>query len=111
MEKDLFDTSALIALRDESRELTGATTILNVIEFPKAREFGLLRIIYPTKEDQDYALGTALKLLEIGRPIPAIDLIVAAVCSRRGLALNTKDRHYEHVLRVDESLVLKLVRP
>ena len=109
MEKDLFDTSALIALRQESQELTGATTILNLIEFPKAREFRLLRVIYPTREDHDYALTTALKLLQRGTPIPAIDIIAAAVCSRRGLVLNTKDRHYEHIANVDSSLVLRLM--
>ena len=53
-----------------------------MIEFPKALELDLV-VIYPSKLDYELALKLSTELLRIGKPVPAIDAIIAAI------ALNT----------------------
>jgi len=48
MEKILHDTSSLIEnYKLNVREIKAFTTILNVIEFPKALEISKLEVLYP----------------------------------------------------------------
>jgi predicted nucleic acid-binding protein len=60
--------------------VNGLTTIFNIIEFPKALELKELEVIYPTIDDYDESLRISAALFKTGKPIPAIDIIVASMC-------------------------------
>jgi len=109
MEENIFDTSELIELR-RSGDLNaeGYTTILNLIEFPKGIEFERLEVLYPTRDDCDRALVWSAKLLELGKPVPATDLILSAISTRTGLELVTRDAHFKTIRLVAKELRLQI---
>jgi predicted nucleic acid-binding protein len=110
-EASVYDTSALIGfLKSGQRDVKGFTTILNIIEFPKALDLKGLGVIYPNVEDYDEALKVSVSLLKRGKPIPAIDIIIATICIRRGLTLVTGDEHFRHVKSVRKEFKVELVR-
>ncbi|MHA1710327.1 MAG: hypothetical protein ACTSXJ_10960 [Candidatus Baldrarchaeia archaeon] len=97
----LYDTSAIIELtRRGTRRLDGYTTILNVIEYPPALNTGLI-VIYPKRSDYDRALLLQLKLRKRGKPIPAVDLVVAAVALNRNLTLVSSNTHFSWVKEIE----------
>ncbi|MBO3763415.1 MAG: type II toxin-antitoxin system VapC family toxin [Candidatus Brockarchaeota archaeon] len=100
MEGDLYDTSKLIEMYKKGGAVHGYTTILNLIEFPKAINLNLT-IIFPSKFDYNLALKISTELLRRGNPIPATDLIIAAVALNDGLRLVTKDKHFLLVKEVE----------
>jgi len=108
VEESLYDSSELIALRRSTDKVYGFTTIINLIEFPKAVELGELRVLYPTKEDYDTALVWSARLLELGNPIPATDLVIAAISLRLQLKLVTRDQHFRAIKSVAQELKLQL---
>ena len=93
MEQILYDTSSLINAFKQRKQLRGYTTILNVVEFPKLLELKLT-VIYPSKSDYNLAIKLSKDLLKIGKPIPAIDIIIAAVALNRNMKLVTTDNHF-----------------
>lgn len=93
MEENLYDTNTLIDAYREQEIIDGCTTILNIIEFPKALEFNL-RVLFPSKSDYHLALVISTELLKAGKPIPAVDSVIAAVALNNKLKLVTKDRHF-----------------
>jgi len=108
LEESLLDTSELIALhRSGQLEIQAYTTIVNLIEFPKAEEFEHLKVLYPTAEDYDNALVWSTKLLEKGKPVPAVDLVVCAVSARMSLQLVTRDLHFKEIKAVAKDLRLQ----
>jgi len=111
MEEVVYDTSALIGLLKGGKEVAkGFTTIFNVIEFPKALELKELGVIYPTVEDYDAALKVSASLLRVGKPIPAVDVLIASVCIRGGLVLLTVDEHFTHVKSVRKEFKVEIVK-
>ncbi len=86
------------------------TTILNLIEFPKAVELTRLGILYPTREDYDNALIWSAVMLKQGTPVPATDLVIAAVSVRLGLQLVTKDQHFKAIRAAVKELKAQLKR-
>jgi predicted nucleic acid-binding protein len=110
-EASVYDTSALInLLKSGKREVKGFTTILNIIEFPKALEFRGLGVIYPNVEDYDEALKISALLLKRGKPAPAIDILIAAMCTRRGLTLVTADEHFKHIKSVKKEFKVEITK-
>jgi predicted nucleic acid-binding protein len=110
-EAAVYDTSTLIDfLKSGKRDLKGFTTILNIIEFPKALEFKGLGIIYPNVEDYDEALKLSALLLKRGKPLPAIDILIAAICLRRGLTLMTGDEHFRHIKSVKKEFKVEITK-
>ncbi len=93
MEKNLYDTNKLIELYKKKESVSGYTTILNVIEFPKALEFNLT-IIYPSKSDYRLAIKISTELLKIGKPIPAVDILISAIAINNGLRVVTLDKRF-----------------
>lgn len=89
---------------------TGLTTIFNVIEYPKALEKQDIEVIWPTRRDYLTAIEIMVGLLESGRPIPAIDVLISAVCINRKLMLVTRDHHFGYVKSVKEELSVKINR-
>jgi len=83
----------LIEAYKSNKDIQGYTTIFNLIEFPKALELDLI-VLYPSKSDYNLALKISTELLKIGKPVPAIDVIISAISINRGLKLVTKDKHF-----------------
>ncbi|RLE48445.1 MAG: type II toxin-antitoxin system VapC family toxin [Candidatus Methanomethylicota archaeon] len=110
MEEVLYDTSYLIEeYRHGVRELDGYTTVLNIVEFPKALGIRRLKVIYPSVEDFDEAIKVSKDLLKIGKPLPAVDILIAAIALKRALTLKTRDEHFKLVKEVRPYLKLELL--
>jgi len=108
METTLYDTNVLIKLvREGVGRVSGFTTTLNLIEFPKAADLKGLRVIVPGTKDYDEAYGISVKLMKAGTPVPATDIVQAAIAINRNLTLRTDDRHFEQVLVVRPKLRLQ----
>ncbi len=100
MEKILYDTSKLIDIYKKDKKAQGYTTIFNLIEFPKALELDL-NVLYPTKYDYNTALRLSTELLKIGKPIPAVDVVISAIAINNDLKVVTKDKHFLFVKEVE----------
>ena len=111
MAEDLYDTSYLLDAMKAGLELSGLTTIFNILEFPKALNLKGLTVVYPITQDYDEALLLASKLLSKSRPLPAIDLLIAAICLRLKARLLTKDEHFAQLKLVRETFRFELVGP
>src|SRR3990170_198237 len=111
MEEVVYDTNQLIAfLKSGKRNAKGFTTILNIIEFPKALDLGELAVIYPTLDDYDESLKISAALLRKGKPLPTVDILIASICIRRGLKLCTRDRHFTNIKSVKQGFKLELIK-
>jgi len=107
--EDLYDTSYLIGAMKAGQELAGLTTIFNMLEFPKALGFKRLTVVYPTAQDYDEALRLSTRLLAKGTPVPAVDVLIAAVCLRLRARLLTEDEHFEKLKSVSETFRFQLI--
>jgi len=111
VEEVVYDTSALINLLKSGKQTAkGFTTIFNVIEFPKVVSLKELGVIYPTIEDYDEALKVSASLLSAGKPLPAIDILIATICIRRGLLLHTAEKHFKHVKSVRREFKVEVIK-
>lgn len=108
MAEDLYDTSYLIGAMKAGQELSGLTTVFNILEFPKALGFKRLTVVYPTPQDYDEALRLSTRLLAKCTPLPAVDILIAAVCLRLKARLLTKDSHFEKLKAVSETFRFQL---
>lgn len=98
---DMLDNSFLI----EGKR--GLTTIFNIIEYPPAAKGS--RILFPRKGDYLKALEIVVKLREVRKPTPAIDVLIAAMCIRRDLRLLTKDRHFLFIKEVEPDFMVNVI--
>ncbi|MBI4163563.1 MAG: PIN domain-containing protein [Candidatus Aenigmarchaeota archaeon] len=89
-ENQILDTSVAI----EKEE--GTITLFTVIEYPPSTT-KLFQIIIPEGLDYLKAVEVATKLRAIGKPIGAIDIIIAAMCLNRSAKLVTKDSDFKYV--------------
>ena len=82
MEKALYDTNVLIEAVKSRKNLNGYTTVLNIVEFPRALELDLT-VLTPSLED--YLLSIKIWQVMVRRrtPVPAVDADVAAVAINR----------------------------
>ena len=101
-ENKVLDTNLLIDGE------TGITTILNIIEYPNALAEQDNQIIWPTRSDYVTAIDLMILLLELGKPIPAVDVLLSAICLNRKMTLVTKDNHFKYVKSVKNELSLEL---
>ena len=98
MEQIVYDTNQLINyLKTSKTSLKGLTTIFNIIEFPKALELKDLEVIYPTIDDYKESLKISAALIKKEKPLPTIDILIAAICIRRDLTLSTLDQHFINI--------------
>jgi tRNA(fMet)-specific endonuclease VapC len=110
MEEVVYDTNQLISfLKSGKHSVKGFTTILNIIEFPKALVLTELAVIYPTLDDYDESLKISAALLRKGKPIPAVDILIASICIRRDLKLCTLDKHFTNIKSVRNAFKLELI--
>jgi len=111
VEEVVYDTSALINLLKSGKQTAdGFTTVFNAIEFPKALSLKELGVIYPTVEDYDEALRISASLLGVGKPLPAVDVLIASVCIRRGLLLRTADEHFRYIKSVRKEFKVEVTK-
>ncbi len=111
MEEIVYDTNELIeAAKKKNLQLTGFTTILNVVEFPKAIEFENLTVLYPNHEDYRESLELAIDLLQKRTPLPAADILIAAMCIKRNIIFATRDNHFNAIKSVRKSFKLELTK-
>ena len=108
MEESLYDTNSLIDTYREKETVDGCTTILNIIEFPKAIEFNL-RVLFPSKSDYNLALIISTELLKAGKPIPAVDSVIAAVALNNRLKLVTKDKHFLMIKEIKKEFKVEVL--
>ena len=87
---------------------TGITTILNIIEYPKSLEKQDNEILWPFRNDYLTAIEIMVLLLESGKPVPAIDVLLSAICINRKLTLVTKDKHFTYIKSIKEELLLEI---
>lgn len=85
--KEILDTSVAI----EKKE--GTITIFTVIEYPNSVKKSF-DIIFPEMIDYVKAIEIAHKLQEKGKPVGAIDIIIAGMCLNRSAQLLTKDNDF-----------------
>jgi len=111
MEEVVYDTNQLInLLKNGEQNIAGFTTILNIIEFPKALDLKGLAVIYPTLDDYKESLKLSAALLRKGCPLPAVDILIAAMCIRRDLTLRTMDKHFTNIKTVKNDFKLELTK-
>ncbi len=104
----LYDTNVLIErLRKGISKLEGSTTTLNLIEFPKAATINNLDIVIPGKDDYDKGFELAILLLKAGKPVPAVDIVIAAITINREFVLHTMDKHFKEIQKVAKNLKVK----
>ena len=109
MEEIVYDTNELIDAAKKSKlDLKGFTTIFSLLEFPKALEFEELTVIYPNLDDYQESIEISIALLQKGNPLPAVDILIAAICIKRNLTLNTKDKHFAGIKSVRNNFLLQL---
>ena len=89
----VLDTSILIETK------AGFTTIFSLIEYPKAINYEI-EILWPEREDYILAIELMAALFNKGKPIPAIDALIASICLNRQLTLRTKDRHFLNIKEI-----------
>jgi len=59
-----------------------------------------VRAIWPDEATTHFYADLFADMRRSGQPIPTNDLWIAAVCIQHDLVLFTRDRHFEHVLRL-----------
>ena len=94
--KKLYDTNVIINAVKSNKKLNGYTTILNLIEFPRGAELGLI-VLTPSIDDYLLALEISQTMVEQGTPVPAVDAVVAAVALNRNFTLVTRDKHFNFI--------------
>jgi predicted nucleic acid-binding protein len=62
-----------------------------------------LTVLYPSKSDYSLALKISTELLKIGKPIPAVDVLLSAIAINNGLRVVTRDRHFLFVKDIMEN--------
>lgn len=105
MERAIYDTSSLINAYKQRKRLTGYTTIFNIVEFPKILDFKLT-VLYPSKSDYNLAIKLSKDVLRIGKPLPAIDIIVAAMALNRNMKLVTSNKHFTVIREIRQDFKL-----
>ncbi|WP_456367071.1 PIN domain-containing protein [Thermococcus sp.] len=106
-DKKLYDTNVIIDAAKSGKNLRGYTTILNVVEFPKATTLDLT-VITPSLDDYLLSIKISQAMVERGTPVPAVDIVVAAVALNRQLTLVSGDKHFLFIREVYPGLKLQL---
>ena len=100
-ENEILDTNLLI------RGELGDSTIFSAIEYPKVIDADV-KLLVPARKDYLLAIEIAADLYRAGTPLPALDIIIAAMCINRHRVLRTRDSHYKAIADVRPELELRL---
>ena len=99
----LLDTSVAIGRKQ------GIITIFTAIEYPTALSHDF-EVILPKNEDFEKSLDISAKLFAIGKPIPAIDVLIASMAILRNMPLLTLDKHFLYVREVEPEFKLEIIK-
>jgi len=107
LSRRLYDTSAVIdlVLRKDYKVVPGAVSIITVIEWPPVLNY-VNGVLYPTKSDYAKAVELQVRLRKRGEPLPATDLIIAAMAINNDVTLVTLDEHFQVIRKVEPKLRL-----
>ena len=110
-EAKLYDTSAVIKLiaKEKVKEIPGYISIYTVVEYPPVL-FINTKILYPLKEDYYTAIKWQTDLRKLGKPLPAIDLIIAAMGYNKGYEIVTLDDHFNYIKLVAKDIKIRLMK-
>ncbi|GAB6100858.1 hypothetical protein JCM16138_00810 [Thermococcus atlanticus] len=103
----LYDTNVLIEARKNKKSLQGYTTVFNLVEYPKGALFKLT-LIYPSKKEYRLAIKLSKELVKRGHPLPAVDVLIAAIALNRNLTIATKDRHFLLIKEIYPDLKIEI---
>ena len=92
--KEILDTSVAILKKQ------GLITLFTVIEYPPSIDN--FDILFPDDIDYIKAIEISNKLREKGKPIGAVDILIASMCLNRDAKLITKDKDFN---------IIKLIYP
>ena len=110
MGESLFDTNWLMHLYKEGKNKEkGNTTIINIIEYPKAIDyFTNIVIKYPSDNDFNTSIYLSKELLKIGKPLPSLDILIAAICYNLNFTLVTYDKHFNVIKEIWKDFQINL---
>ena len=100
-ENEVLDTNVLI----EGKH--GTATIFSAVEYPKAVQPGN-HFIFPDRKDFLLSIEISTGLLRKGKPVPAVDVVIASMCLNRNAALRTRDAHFRVIQELYPGLELRL---
>ena len=86
--KEILDTSVAIERKE------GTITIFTAIEYPSSLK-KTFEFVFPEIPDYLKSVEIAGKLQEKGRPVGAVDMLIAAMCINRSAMLLTKDNDFQ----------------
>jgi len=95
-ENNVLDTTELI------KGKRGLTTIFSVIEHPPA--LSKCDVLIPHQEDYNLALEISARLRKAGTPVAAVDILISSIVINRDLILNTADKDFKRIQKVDSRL-------
>lgn len=99
-ENKVLDTNILLEHK------FGLTTIFSIVEYPPALEH--CDVLWPQRQDYELSIQIAAKLRKIGRPLPAVDILIASMCINRGLTLLTKDADYKSIKLIEKKFKVEI---
>ena len=81
----ILDTSIILERVKKREGITEDITAISIVEFPQILSYKRFygRIVFPIPEDYELAYKLQLKLMEIGKPKPFSDLLIAAMCIKQ----------------------------
>jgi tRNA(fMet)-specific endonuclease VapC len=104
----IFDTNALIHLIKRAggswANQNIMTTILTVIDYPPATFKESVSFIQPTVKTYEKAIEYSSKLRVNGTPIPAIDILIAAIVVEHDAILVSDDAHFDEICKFEPEL-------
>ncbi|MBB5252501.1 PIN domain-containing protein [Sulfurisphaera ohwakuensis] len=65
-------------------------------------------VVYPTKEDYEFALKIMVKLRKIGNPVNVVDIILASIAINHNMIVVTNDRDFELIKKVEDKLEIQV---
>jgi predicted nucleic acid-binding protein len=98
---EILDTSIAIERKN------GTVTIFTAVEHPPVARKDFT-ILFPEALDYVKAVEIANKLREVGKPIGAIDILIAAMCLNRSSLLITKDADFKIIQDIHGEFRLKI---
>ena len=107
-ETRLYDTSAVIELIVNRRVsvIPGLVSIYTILEYPPSLK-KVKEVLYPKKEDYLLALKWQIMLRKIGKRLPAVDLIIAAMGYNNNYTIVTLDEHFNTIKEVQGDIKIE----
>src|SRR3989344_4796806 len=88
-----METRTILDTNIAFEEHEGTITIFTIIEYPPASKKNF-EVVFPETMDYIVALKIADALRKRGKPLGAIDILIAAMCINRNSMLITKDKDF-----------------